>query len=679
MHLIRPNGLLIKIFMMIWALALLSSDQGYAASAKSKYFVADRCHQQLLKDPAHQKYRDRWMRCINGFLSAHKTEPRGVWAAASLYQAGVLYGEMYAHSYYEADKQEALDIFERVVRGYPKSRYRGKARQAKQALLKGKLSSKSPVSENSAAKKYYQQAQTICQRLQKNSKLKKYRDQWFRCINKYEKAYQADTKGHLAAASLYAIADSYQDLSRYSMSSSDRDKALETYNQLVTDFPDSEYAQKAKAALGQSGIPATQVSSGEGSIDEIARVIESGVADQEPQDIAMSMATSEDPAVVEGLRFWSNPRYTRVVIDANRDTIFTHHELREDPAIGKPQRIYIDMHNSRLDRNLQKVVPINDNLLKDARAGQYTKDTVRLVVDIKSFKTFKIFSLKNPFRVVLDVWGLDTETGPAAALEPPKPQADQNGKKIQPSAIIKQLALGVRRIVIDPGHGGKDYGAPGYLKGVHEKMVVLKIARRLKQMIREQLKFEAMMTRDDDRYLSLEERTAIANTQNADLFISIHTNASADRRAYGVETYILNLATDDEAIRVAAMENATSAKNISDLDSILQDLMQNAKVNESTRLAGYVQQALDGRLRAKYKQIRNKGIKQAPFYVLLGADMPSILVETSFISNPRECRRLNSARYQKQICQGIIDGIKRYIKETNPMVFRQNGPGGWGG
>jgi len=298
------------------------------------------------------------------------------------------------------------------------------------------------------------------------------------------------------------------------------------------------------------------------------------------------------------------------------------------------------------------------------------------VVDIKSFKTFKIFSLKNPFRVVLDVWGIETE-GVETARELPSlpPVIGSDGKKIPPSAIAKQLVLGVQRIVIDPGHGGKDYGAPGYLKGVHEKYVVMQIATHLKQMISDQLGCEVILTRAKDEYLSLEERTAIANTQNADLFISVHTNASRDNRAHGLETYILNLATDDEAIRVAAMENATSAKNISDLDSILQDLMHNAKVNESTRLASYVQQAMYTRLKGQYGTIRNKGIKQAPFYVLLGAEMPSILVETSFISNPLECKRLTSAAYQKQLCQGIVDGIKRYIQETRPLAFERESSG----
>jgi N-acetylmuramoyl-L-alanine amidase len=233
----------------------------------------------------------------------------------------------------------------------------------------------------------------------------------------------------------------------------------------------------------------------------------------------------------------------------------------------------------------------------------------------------------------------------------------------------------VRRIVIDPGHGGRDFGAPGYHKGVHEKHIVLQIAKRLARKVNSELGVEAVLTRSKDRYLTLEERTAIANTKSADLFISIHTNAARDRRAYGIETYFLNLATDDGAIRVAAMENATSTKNISDLHSILSELMQNAKINESARLAQYVQSAIVSNLQQKkYSHIKDKGVKQAPFYVLLGAQMPAILIETSFISNPRECKRLMDERYQNHICDAIIRGIKRYVHEISPSAFRLDSP-----
>jgi N-acetylmuramoyl-L-alanine amidase len=320
-----------------------------------------------------------------------------------------------------------------------------------------------------------------------------------------------------------------------------------------------------------------------------------------------------------------------------------------------------------LAENIEKIIPIDDDLLINARAGQHTADSVRVVVDIKSFKNYNVFSLKDPFRIVIDVRG--SNSGNAAARQAPR-QMRNKGTKLPPSALAKQLALGVRRIVIDPGHGGKDYGAPGYLKGVHEKDVVLKIAKRLAKKIRAELKMEVILTRNGDRFIPLEERTAFANIKKADLFISIHTNSSRDRRAYGIETYFLNLATDDEAIRVAAMENATSTKNISDLQTILYDLMQHAKIDESTRLAGYVQMSIIDHLKKKrWTRIKDKGVKQAPFYVLLGADMPSILIETAFISNPRECKRLINPKYQDRICEAIITGIKKYIRETTPTAF----------
>jgi N-acetylmuramoyl-L-alanine amidase len=665
----RHKSYIRYLFMVAAALAIASyGTSALAASAESKYYAAERCYRQLRNSPTLQKYRDRWLRCINEFLAVHKIAPRGQWASAGLYHAGVLYAELYRHSYYQEDKKEALDIFDRVIRGYPRSRYRGRALQAKKDLMKGRRTSQAKTKRDTAkaskasARSAYNRAKENYRKLQKNPKLKIYRDQWMRSIDNYQGAYDQDPKGDLAAASLYGVARCYDELHHYSRRDADLDHAYTAYRTLIAKFPESAFADKAKTALP---VETGYVQSMTSKDDEIAQVIGDANIQSPGQNDRPSVASSGEPAQVHGLRFWSNPRYTRVVIDADKDTIFTYRELREDPAIGKPQRIYIDVHNSRLGKDLQKVVPINDNLLSDARAAQFSEDTVRVVVDIKSSKTFKIFSLKNPFRVVLDVWGKEQESADQTA-----PKKGSQAKKIQPSAIVKQLALGVRRVVIDPGHGGKDYGAPGYIKGVHEKKVVLQIAKLLKKMLQEQVKCDVVMTRSSDRYLSLEERTAIANTQNADLFISIHTNASTDHRAHGIETYILNLATDDEAIRVAAMENSTSTRNISDLDSILQDLMTNAKVNESTRLGSYVQQAVSSRLKAHYKDIRNKGIKQAPFYVLLGADMPSILVETSFISNPQECKRLVSKSYQKQIVQGIIDGIKRYINDTNPTALQ---------
>jgi len=498
------------------------------------------------------------------------------------------------------------------------------------------------------AKDKYFEAEACYKILRNNSHKQKYRHNWLLCIEKFQAVYKHDPKGPWAAAGLYMSGELYGNLYKISLKGSDRKEAIDIFERIIKQFPKSRYNRKAVNAVRAFSLPL---------LPPVKKKIIK----------THSLPQNNNLVTITGLRYWSNPSYTRIVIDADKDTTYNHRLLRKDPSIQKPKRLYVDLYNSKLGDGITKTIPINDDLLSDARAGQFTADMVRVVVDIKSFKTYKIFSLKNPFRIVIDVWG--TETGE----KPSKFETTKKDKQITTSALAKQLALGVNCIVIDPGHGGRDFGASGYLKGVYEKDVVLKIAKELAKKIREELQCEVFLTRNSDRYLTLEERTAIANTKNADLFISIHTNAARNRRAFGIETYFLNLATDDESILVAARENATSTKNISDLQTILSDLMQNAKINESSRLADYVQTALCSLLKKNdYGGINNKGVKQAPFYVLLGAQMPAILIETSFISNPKECKRLINAKYQEQLCEAIVNGIKKYIKETNPTAFLNN-------
>lgn len=646
---------------------------GQAATARDKFFKAEACYRQLKQSSAKQKYRENWMTCIEKFEEVYRHNPGGAWAAAGLYKTGELYEQLFRRSFKPSDRQEAIDIFKRLVNRYPKSRYRRKAETMLGAFEPQPPSAptEAPPGETTTAKQHYLEAEKCFRSLDADSKARKYRSNWERCIDRFQAAYSTQSDGPWAAASLYRMGELQQGLYGYSRRPSDLQDARASFTTIAEKYPQSLYHAKALSALkdlpgatSATSPPATATGqdTSDASADAIADVIAEATPAPKTPDPPPA-GKSDGAATVSGLRYWSNPNYTRIVIDADEETSYSHRLLKKDPAIQKPQRLYVDLDNSRLRDGIQKVVPINDDLLSDARAGQYTQDAVRVVVDIKSFKTYKIFSLKNPFRIVIDVWGTQTDNGTSLAQKLP------DAPKIPGSALTRQLALGVSRIVIDPGHGGKDYGAPGYLKGVHEKDVTLAIAQRLAAKIRSEIKCEVIMTRTDDRYLTLEERTAIANTRNADLFISIHTNAAHDHRAYGIETYFLNLATDDEAIMVAARENATSAKNISDLQTILNDLMQNAKINESSRLALQVQGELFQNMKSKYSRIKNKGVKQAPFYVLLGAQMPSILIETAFISNPRECKRLTDTHYQDLMSAGIIAGIKKYIEEISPTAF----------
>lgn len=657
-------------------LAVLWPRTPSAATARDMYYQADSCYKKLRNNSKKQKYRDQWLKCIDKFQEVYRRDPSGPWAPAGLYMSGKLYRQLYNLSFKDSDRKEARDIYERIIKRFPQSQYRQKAANAIGAFSKAHrpktVDIKARSSRSNRARDKYVAAESCYNKLLKSSKKQKYRDQWLKCIDKFQAVYRHDPAGPWAAAGLYKSGELYQGLYKRSYKKSDKQKAFDLYERIVKHFPRSQYRHKASAAIGSfSGAETRKVASEtvkpqktaeKPAADQIAAEIERGSLAQVPA-VKNDKISENRNTLVKGLRFWSNPSYTRIVIDADSETTYAHRLLKRDPSIHKPQRLYVELNNSRLVEDLEKTIPINDNLLSDVRAGQYTPDSVRVVVDIKSFKTYKIFSLKNPFRIVIDVWGKQPKPTRAKAMIVPK------GTKLPPSALAKQLALGVSRIVIDPGHGGRDYGAPGYLKGVHEKDVVLKIARRLAKKIREELKCEVFLTRNSDRHLTLEERTAIANTKNADLFISIHTNAARNRRAYGIETYFLNLATDEDAIMVAARENATSTKNISDLQTILTDLMQNAKINESSRLAVHVQEAMHKRLRKHYSRIKNKGVKQAPFYVLLGAQMPSILIETAFISNSRECKRLVNGKYQDRMSAAIVAGIRSYIKETSPTAF----------
>jgi N-acetylmuramoyl-L-alanine amidase len=228
-----------------------------------------------------------------------------------------------------------------------------------------------------------------------------------------------------------------------------------------------------------------------------------------------------------------------------------------------------------------------------------------------------------------------------------------------PSSLAAQLGLKVRRVVVDAGHGGRDTGAIGP-HGVREKDVTLSIARKVSARLKA-LGFTVVMTRSRDAYVPLDERTRIANEARADLFVSIHCNAARKRNLAGVETWTLNVSSDRYSTRLAAFENAEADRAVSDLRLILADLATKANASDARDLAQSVQSSLVRTLRSRVGRVRDHGVKQALFYVLLGTHMPSILVETAFISNPSEEERLKSARFQEGTAEAIARGVKDFV------------------
>lgn len=395
-------------------------------------------------------------------------------------------------------------------------------------------------------------------------------------------------------------------------------------------------------------------------------------------DINITQKKSQDLVSISEIRHWSTENYTRVVIHVDKESSFTPFFLKADRILGKPPRLYVDIKGSRVGHDL-KVEPIGKGLLEDIKFARNTTDQVRVVLYIKSFDDYRVFSLRDPFRIVMDIYGEKPKEGDVFVRQ--KGPGESKTYSTFPQMDYKNisnlrgaLGLKVRTIVIDPGHGGHDPGATGPT-GLKEKDVNLAIAKALKRKIEDNGgEFgvsRVVVTRSDDRFIPLEERTGIAKRERADLFVSIHCNAAKNNQAHGIETYILSFTTDPEALAVAARENSTTRKSLSDLADIVKKYLLSSKIDESTRLATHVQSSVVNRIAKKYNPVKNKGVKKAPFIVLIGADVPSILVESSFITNPHEEKRLKSEHYINEIADGIFSGIKKYSNEVETAFLTE--------
>ncbi len=351
-------------------------------------------------------------------------------------------------------------------------------------------------------------------------------------------------------------------------------------------------------------------------------------------------------AEVLGVRFYSGPRYTRVVLDLSAAVPFQVRSLPADPGAGRRDRVYLDLANASLSGACAPCATVGDGVVRQVRAGQNDPRTVRIVLDLESPGAFRAFPLDAPARLVVDVFPGAPSGDPVANLIPGG-AGEAGGRRL--------------RVVLDPGHGGRDPGAIG-VRGIREKDVTLSIAREVAARLREDGRWEVRLTREGDQTLALEQRTAIANAFGADLFISIHANASPSRRAGGVETYYLERATDRAARRLAARENGGG--EVDEMEHILADVVLTAKVRESRRLAEDLQAALVGRLSQMKRGLRDLGVKRGPFYVLAGAFMPAVLVETAFLTHPEEARLLGDSAFRRQAAEAIAAGIETFQEGT---------------
>jgi N-acetylmuramoyl-L-alanine amidase len=362
-----------------------------------------------------------------------------------------------------------------------------------------------------------------------------------------------------------------------------------------------------------------------------------------------------------------------------------------DEEIDSPHRVFIDLQNTRPVEALKDVTQsFTDDLVRQIRVGRQIGTRTRIAVDLNAAAPHTVYALYNPYRVVIDF----AREAPVAAIAPrsaatiapasggpiapasagsiapasARPIAPAKGAAVAPTearqnggggfSLSRQLGLGVARIVIDPGHGGYDPGAMN--DGLSEADLVLDLALRLEKLLLKQPGVEVVMTRRSNVFVPLEERTAIANREGADLFLSIHANASEDDRVRGIETYFLNFAPNPAAEAIAARENAASARTMRQLPDIVKAIALNNKIDESRDFASLVQASMLDRLKRSNKSVKDLGVKQAPFMVLIGATMPSILAEISFLTNGQEAALLRGGAYRQQIAEALFNGVMRY-------------------
>ena len=450
--------------------------------------------------------------------------------------------------------------------------------------------------------------------------------------------------------------------------------------------------------------------------------------------VPLSLAAAPAPgpvlaAVVRSVSVAPLPRGERIVVELSAEARYSGDRL------DHPDRIYFDFDDtgigSQAAATAQALAP--SPLVPAVRVAHHARNVTRVVLQLAGNPRYSAFPMYNPFRLVIDVEsdGPPSETpsqatsAPAPATPPqvvrdaPAPRrvvapaiedaivpdlgsqpaaapavspgaADAPASTLAPVSdparspppasvlsrggdysLARQLGLGVARVVIDPGHGGHDPGAQG--NGVVEAELVLDVALRVEKLLKEQPGVEVVLTRRTDEFIPLQERTAIANREGADLFLSIHANASRRPIARGIETYFLNFATTPDAEAVAARENASSDGTMGKLPDLVKTITLNNKVIESRELATIVQTSMMRRLRQQNKTLRDLGVKQAPFVVLIGAQMPSVLAEISFVTNKAEAGLLKDPGYRQRIAQSLADGVLRYqasLKKASTVALK---------
>ncbi len=537
----------------------------------------------------------------------------------------------------------------------------------------------SSVTLGASADEAYQEAKADYVKLKGDQKRRALRHHWQNVAKKFEAVAKKYSKSERAPEALFNSGELNNELSRFSAMDEDRDAAKRSYRRLIDGWPNHKLADDAAFSLARlladrendpgaarKVLEAAVKNAGDKKKDIKAMLAALSAAAKEPTRAAPPAApvVATKPAPAPG-RTATPVRATPSVEVATR-TVKAEKaekaERTEPPATDVAEAI------RRAIKPLQAAQLTEPPPVVQARRAPSMRPDETEVEEPRSEEVVEesepvVASLAEKLRDVrvgARTPGVDDTETKTRFKKLAKAEGDAE------LSLAQQLGLKVRRVIIDAGHGGHDTGAIG-AKGTREKDVALAIAKKLAEKL-EAAGLEVLLTRDDDTFVKLEDRTRFANRNKGDLFISVHCNAAPTKTLRGIETYTLNTSSNRYSIRLAARENSTTERGVGDLQYILADLATKANTGESAHLADRVQRSLIRNLSAEYKGVKDLGTKEALFFVLLGAKMPAILVETSFLSHAEEEERLASDEYQQSVADSIAEAVGGFLEERNKVA-----------
>jgi N-acetylmuramoyl-L-alanine amidase len=538
------------------------------------------------------------------------------------------------------------------------------------------------------------------------------RGDYERSLDAYRAVYHGDPGSPDAARSVAAVADLLASEGRCFHDAKLLHDAVAQWKFLRSQYPGSPLRRRAALQIAELDGHDPRAGGGEKNVrpaspdptdvfaaqshpetfhaTKISRPVTAGLESVRKWTVDASRS-ADNIATIQSVRYWTVANSTRIAIDMSAAVPY-----RVYPVPNTRQVAVIFFGAQPAMSLLQHAISIqHDANVSSARTILLTGNQTELILTLERPLKVSSFTLSNPDRLILDIGGAsDTKPRLAAVASTPEKGVARSAPQpfveerpgIAPLAKVaagpipgaqrsmtRVLGLRVRRIVIDAGHGGHDSGTVGP-GGLEEKDVALDVALRLGRLLRQRLNADVIYTRSTDRFVPLEERTALANRAHADLFLSIHANSSAEPGARGVETYFLNFTASPAALAVAARENAVSDRSVYELSDLVRRITLSDKIDESREFAEDVQQSLYSGLSAGNPGLKDRGVKQAPFVVLIGAHMPSILAEISFLTNPTDASELAQPAYRERLAEALYRGVAGYIDGMSGVRVAKTAP-----